>query len=392
MNLWNSLAGFVTLELTSASPGDLLQKITEQGISLHRVEWISDLSVRCDIRRRDYRFVRKIIEKRGDSLEIHRKWGLYWPVRTLRKRKFLTAGMCILLMLLMFLPTRVLFLQVEGNARIPSARILEAAEESGICFWASRRAVRSEKVKNALLGALPELQWAGVNTRGCLAVISVRERTATEEEVKQKQVCSIVAVKDGIVDFCTATEGNLLCRVGQAVKAGEVLISAFTDCGICIRATAAQGEIYARTKEEITVTTLSQCYTKGATTDKKQKFSLLIGKKRINLWKDSGIWEGSCDRMYAEYYITLPGGFTLPVAFVRETFLYREMETISLDTHVLQNTMTDAGRSYLKGKIVAGQILSGTESFSFEEDSCSMNGIYLCREMIGRVQMEKIGE
>ena len=96
--------------------------------------------------------------------------------------------------------------------------------------------------------------------------------------------------------------------------------------------------------------------------------------------------------MYEEYYITLPGGYSIPVALVRETYLFREMETQSLDTCFLQETIIEAGRDYLKAQLVAGQILNGTESFSFEEDTCSMNGAYLCREMIGRVQMEKIGE
>lgn len=37
-------------------------------------------------------------------------------------------------------------------------------------------------MKNALLSAIPELQWAGVNTYGCRAVISVRERTLPERK------------------------------------------------------------------------------------------------------------------------------------------------------------------------------------------------------------------
>ena len=124
----------------------------------------------------------------------------------------------------------------------------------------------------------------------------------------------------------------------------------------------------------------------------KQKYSLLVGKKRINLWKDSGIWQGTCDRMYEEYYITLPGGFSLPVAFVKETFFYSQSEEKALDPNDLQKSMTEAGRQYLTGQMIAGRILNGTETFSCEEDTCLLEGIYLCSEMIGRVQTEKIGE
>ena len=392
MDLWNSLTGLVTVEITSAAPGALLGMITDRGITLMNVEWITDLTLRCQIRRRDYVLLRSILEKRGETLKISGRKGLYWPLRAMGKRPVLTAGIGLLLLLILFLPSRVLFLRVEGNERIPGAQVLEAAQVCGIRFGASRRAVRSEKVKNALLGALPELQWAGVNTRGCVAVISVKEREPLEEKVTGMEVRSIVAGKDGIVESCTATEGNLLCKVGQAVKKGEVLISAYTDCGICIRVSSAEGEVFARTRGKISVITLSQCTFQSDVTDKKEKFSLLIGKKRINLWKDSGIWEGSCDRMYEEYYVTLPGGFSLPVALVRETYLFRNTETISPDSEVIQADLSEAARNYLTARMVAGGILNGTEEFFQEEDTCILNGIYLCREMIGRVQTEKIGE
>ena len=392
MDLWRSLGGMVAVELTSADPAGLLRVIADQDILIFRVEWLSELTLRCEIYRQNLEKLRKIIKVRGDILHPGKRKGLYWTIRSLRRRGLLISGISLVLLLILFLPSRVLFVRVDGNEKVPAAKILEAAEECGIGFWSSRRTVRSERVKNSLLKTLPELQWAGVNTRGCLAVISVREKTTEEPEKQNDGVCSIVAARDGIVESCTAVEGNLLCQVGQAVKSGEVLISGFTDCGICIRASRAEGEVFARTREEISVTTLSQCYVEGASTDKKLKFSLLLGKKRINLWKDSGIWEGSCDRMYEEYYITLPGGFALPVALVRETYLYRELETQSLDAEVLRDSMTKAARGYLKAQMIAGQILNGTENFSFEEDTCTMNGIYLCREMIGRVQMEKIGE
>ena len=392
MNFWNSLGGMVMVELTSADPVGALQESAQKGIILSHVERLSDLSLHCEIKRRDWRRLQHMAKKRGDTLKICQRQGFYWSFRRLYRRMVLLSGFAVLLILVLYLPTRVLFVQVEGNEMLPDARIIEAAEQSGIRFWASRREVRSERVKNALLGSLPELGWAGVNTKGCVAVISVRERISTEADTKKWEVCSIVAAKDGIVESCTALEGNLLCRVGQAVKEGEVLISGYTDLGICIRACRADGEIFARTRQKMDVITLSQCQVQGDVTAVKHQYSLLIGKKRINLWKDSGIWQGSCDRMYEEYYITLPGGFSFPVAFVRESLLYRETEENAPDAALLRDSMTDAARRYLTEHMVAGRILNGTETFRQGTDTCRMEGIYLCSEMIGRVQTEKIGE
>jgi sporulation protein YqfD len=153
-------------------------------------------------------------------------------------------------LLTIFLPTRVLFIHVEGNSTVEERRILEAAQECGIRFGASRRQVRSEKMKNRLLEKVPELKWAGVNTSGCTAVISVREQPVQEQRTGYTGISSIVAACDGRITSCTVTKGNGLCAPGQVVQKGQLLISGYLDCGICIRVTGAEGEIFAETRQE----------------------------------------------------------------------------------------------------------------------------------------------
>ena len=392
MDFWRSITGMLTVEITSADLRGMLQSIMDRDIPVYQIQWINDLTLRCSIHRRDYRRLRVLTEKKGEHVRICGRAGSFWNIAALRKRPVLVIGIMLMLILVLYLPTRVLFVSVEGNNTVPSNRILSAAEESGICFWASRREVRSEKMKNALLSAVPELQWAGVNTRGCAAVISVRERTETETENPDREVCSIVAVRDGIVESCTALEGNLLCYVGQAVKEGEILISGYTDCGISIRATRADGEIFAQTMREMDVIALSQCLLRQEITAVKHKYSLLIGKKRINLWKDSGIWDASCGRMYEEYYITLPGGFRLPVALAVETYTFHDLAQRDAEDANVRASMTEYARNYLNEQMVAGRIRNCTEDFCAEDGIFRLKGTYLCSEMIGRVQREKIGE
>ena len=306
----------------------------------------------------------------------------------LRKRKMLIVGMGILLFSAFFLPTRILFVRVEGNSRIPENRIIRAAEDSGIRFGASRKNVRSEKVKNSLLDKIPQLQWAGVNTSGCTAVISVRERAANREEPESSGVSSIVADRDGYILSCTVTQGTAQVQPGQSVQNGQTLISGYTECGICIQATQAKGEIIAQTHRELTAIAPVNCLHRTGSTGISRRLSLLLGKKRIFFLKGSGISDAGCGRIYKQYNFTLPGGFRLPIALCVDTYQHYSLE----DGKAEVSAFGGFTRQYLETQMVAGQILRETQRIVPNGDVLRFQGSYVCTEAIGKVKPEQIGE
>lgn len=393
MNIWKSLAGMAAVELTSAEPAQTLQVINQTGIGAFHVQERSLLTVSFTVYRNDIPVLKELCQKRGEDLKILRKMGFYWTAIKLIHRPVLLSGALLFLWLLFFIPSRVLFVQVEGNDLISDQQILAAAEDSGIRFGASRRKVRSETVKNALLSAVPELQWAGVNTRGCVAVISVRERAKSQDtEEAEYQVSSIVASRDGQILSGTVTRGNGLFQVGQVVQEGQVLISGYTDCGICIQATQAEGEVFAQTRHNLEAITPVSWTWREKEKRSSRKISLLLGKKRINLWKGSGIWDPSCGRMYQEYYVNLPGGFRLPVALCIETDITWEITCRDLSQGEAEADLKEFAGDYLLQQMIAGSLQSRTETITRRDSCFRLEGVYVCREMIGRVRQEQIGE
>lgn len=392
MDLWRSLAGMMDVELTSAEPEAALEAINSAGIPLFHVQQDSPLTYRFYMFRKDYAYIARLCEKRGERLRIRRRQGIYWTVKGLLRRPVLLLGGGLLLALVLFLPTRVLFVTVEGNQTVPRKQILAAAEECGIGFGASRRQVRSERVKNALLLAVPELQWAGVNTDGCVATISVRERAQNQTTSPGREVASIVAARDGLILSGTVTNGNGLFQVGQVVQEGQVLISGYTDCGICIQATRAEGEVFAQTNRKLEVITPASWVLRTEETGSNWKVSLLLGKKRINLWKGSGIWDATCGRMYQEYYVTLPGGFRLPIALCVENYTLWENQEAAKEEASAQEELREYARAYLTEQMIAGSLLNRTEAVFLEKGCYRLRGEYVCKEMIGRVRQEQIGE
>ena len=388
MALWRSLAGIVSTEITTADLGGTLTAIQNTSISVHDVTFVDELTIHLRIQRKDWKQLRSICTRRGDSVKLLGRGGIYWTLKGLLKRPVLVVGCLLLLFASIYLPTRVLFVRIEGNRLVPDKLILERAAECGICFGTSRREVRSEKVKNALLEAMPQLQWAGVNTSGCVATISVRERSSDEEATEKGGVSSIVAARDGIIQFLTVTNGSAVCRVGQAVRAGQVLISGYTDCGLLIRSCRAEGEVFAQTEQELTLFFPNQFYVRQERGAQTKKYALIIGKKRINFYKGSGISGTGCDKMYSENYVTLPGGFVLPVAIVTEVWTqYSHTDEITE-----QDDLSDFADRFLASTMRSGRILSRKETVTNEEGIAILEGHYQCYEMIGTQRQEEIIE
>ena len=389
MGAFRSFAGLIQISLTSADISRLLSLLAKRNITLFQVQIVDELTAHATIYRKDYIKILIIARKRQDKIKIIHKKGIYWSMKVLLSRPILIAGLAIFLFLSLYLPDRILFVKVEGNTQISTQQILDSVSENGISFLSSRRAIRSEKVKNALIEKHPLLQWVGVNTAGCVATISVKEKTTANLEDDKVGISSIVASRDGVIVQSEVIRGNPLCQVGQAVKAGQVLVSGYTTCGKTIIATRAEAEIYAQTLQDISLVSPTKCQNRTLKTHTKTKYSLIIGKNLIKLFKGSGISDTSCVKMYERYYLTLPGGFQLPIAIVSERYVYYESQEIVQEENAFEwvyNTAED----YLLSQMVAGQILNKKVTIEASDEMLRLQGYYACIEMIAQEKTEEI--
>lgn len=391
MTDWKELLGRLTLKIICADQIALLNAISNEGIVLKDTKIIGDLDLEITIRIADFKRFSQISKKHGASVKVLRSIGFLRFGRVVSKRPVLVVLFAFMLFLTCYLPSRVLFVSVEGNTSVPTNLVLEAAEKCGIRFGVSRKTIRSEILKNALLQEIPQLQWAGINTSGCTAVISVREKTVSEiNQSDSNTVCSIVALRDGIIQNCTVFEGNPLCTVGQAVKAGQILVSGYQDCGILVKATHADAEISALTFREIQAVIPQFTAARGDMQEQRTCYAIKIGKKVINLFKDSGNSDPMCVKMYSEKYVRLPGGFQLPIAIIKVThFYYTQKQQLPVDADQY-SWLDDFARSHLQTIMIAGQILSGDTTLDAGEAVSHFYGKYACVEMIGQVKYEQM--
>lgn len=380
----------VQLLVTAADISGLLFYLNTHGISVHYVRYVDDLSACFCIQQRQYHQALRQIAFIGGKVEKSTPAPAAVLVNGLFRRPMLICGITMLLALTLYLPTRILFVSVTGNDKIADREILEAAMSSGVYFGVSRSEIRSEVVKNRLLSELPELKWVGVNTLGCVAQISVRERTATNTSDDSIPPGNVIASYDGVIREVTVIKGTPVCYVGQAVTKGELLVTGYSDCGRCVYITGADAEVYAKTMRTIRVSSLDDSIGRTAPKGNKRKYGLLIGKKRINFYKESGIFDTTCVRMYEEYHLTLPGGFHLPIALTIQEETYYDVETSNVAHENMQNVLRQSALQYLVSQMNAGKVEQ--EDYRIVENNglSTLIGQYTCDEMIGQTYSEEI--
>ena len=392
MGIYHSLYRSVCVELTSADVAGSLQAINATGIPISNLNTVDDLTVQFTVGYLYYQKIQSLTERRGERLIILSKMGIAWLLFRAMRRPVAIFSFCLLLLFAMILPTRVLIVKVEGNERIPDNMIMDAAKMAGIEFGASRRHIRSEEIKNKLLDRMPELQWAGVNTYGCTAMISVRERAVEDAGQKPYTASNFVASCDGVITSSTVTSGTALCSEGQAVKKGQVLISGYSDCGNFVMTERAQGEIFANTRHLLTAVSLCETGSRIEFLEKQVRYSICIGKKRINLYKGSGISDSSCVRMVKKYDLTLPGDYELPLSLIIEECIGHQILTCNTCTAYSENALSDFAKQYIRGGGIARRINEEQETLETNDGLLILKGIYSCNEMIGREQGMQIGD
>ena len=96
--------------------------------------------------------------------------------------------------------------------------------------------------------------------------------------------------------------------------------------------------------------------------------------------------------MYEEYYVSLPGGFQLPVAISIDQYREYALEEIMVSEEVAMEQLQSFSDRYLVGQMVAGQIIRKQQDFSCDQGLYQLDSSYICTEMIGRERREEIGE
>lgn len=297
-----------------------------------------------------------------------RRRGIPFILLGLKKRYALLAGLMLCIGALFFSSMFIWEIDVSGNETVPSWVILENLRELGVGIGSCTLNYSQVRVSNEMLLRVPELSWITVNISGSRAEVLVREETPTPDIVDGDEPTLVYAKRAGIITDITAADGTALCKRGDAVLEGEILISGAMKSEFAgVRFVHAMGDIYARTQREFSAQTPLCVGVKEHTGRSRTKKAVIFGGKRINLYFTGGNQWPCYDKITRTELWTVFGGTVLPLGSVKTEYSEYETTYKKADAGGAEEMLKRYLEDKLREAVDGGEILS-TE-FKTEEEN-----------------------
>lgn len=363
-DLLNRISGWSDCRVSGTLPAAFLNRCASRGVALLLAEPEGEYSYRVRLRTRDMKKAGRCAAEAQCTLEPLSSGGAPSLARKMRRRALLAAGLLLAFFLLAWSKLYIWEISVTGSETVSAGAVLDALRECGVglgTFWPD---MTSDNIRSELLVKMPELAWATVNIHGSRAEVIVRERVAKPKIYNANVPADLVAAKSGFVTEVRALNGTALVKVGNAVLAGETLISAEMDSAFsCARYVHAAGTVTAETYYELSAATPLTAAEKVYTGETKTRFALVIGNSRWNFFGNSSISPDACDKITEESTLSLGGVFSFPVSLVRETERYYTLEESQRDLNLAARELEAALHERLVNALGEGGVIE-SESYS----------------------------
>ena len=389
----NFLRGSVRLEVSGPYPERFFNICAAENLGFWAVQRVDGTTVRLTVPRRERKRAAALGRRCMSEVRPVRERGLPEFLLRFRRRYGMLAGLFLALMAAVVLSRFVLVVEVTGNETVPTAAILAELREAGFGVGSYGPRVDERAVSNRVLLRMEELGFLSINLHGVRAQVVVREAARAPEVADPGAAADIVAARDGYVLDVDALAGEARVQPGQAVLAGEVLISGLVTCEsgdgsgniASSYQVAAKGRVWAQTRRTYTARTPLTAWGKAYTGRERTRWSLRILDQCVKISAKAFQPFENYDTIIEVSSLTLKSGLTLPVALVK---------TVCAEYVPEARAVTEeSAEAYLRAELTrrlnealgdGGEVLDLTWSADRTGDALTVTVEAVCREEIGR--------
>ncbi|WP_054691882.1 sporulation protein YqfD [Syntrophomonas palmitatica] len=219
--LFEQVGGTIRVKLGGKNQEKVINMASARGIYIWDIKRNGpDLNLK--VRSSAFKALQTIAEENGFALDVTEKKGLPFYGNIIRKRMGFLGGALLFIMALYLLSSFVWFIDVTGNKKVDSKKIILTAARHGVYQGAAKWNFRRTEVEQHILQDISELTYVKLDIKGVRVQIQVVEKILPLQDGRP---CHIVASKEGVIDDILVLEGEARVKPGDVVSKGDILIS-----------------------------------------------------------------------------------------------------------------------------------------------------------------------
>ncbi len=240
--------GYLIITVSGRYPERFLNVCSKRRILIWDVFPCSEQMLRCAISVHSFKLLPPIAKKTAVHVKIVKKKGLPILLAKYKRRKLFIIGLLIFIFAFITLNQFIWKIDIVGNETLTQEQITTKLEECGLKIGSFRPIINEQKLKNKMLIKMPELAWLWADKSGSKVIVNVKERKPKPEIYDTNAMCNIIAAKDGVIDSMIVTYGAPMIKLGDTVRAGDILVSGLliSEKDAAPRTVQSEAKIYAR--------------------------------------------------------------------------------------------------------------------------------------------------
>ncbi len=361
------LSTSVRAEIRGTSPERFLNLCAQHEIHVWGIEYRESNCLRVSMSARSFLSIAPLVRRSACQIRIVNRRGVHYGMKRLWKKKLLACTLLVFLGICVLMNTMVLSFEFTGYETVQPRQIMEAMQKNGLDFGTFKRTVDASDLRNVILMEIPELIWFTVTFHGSHATVDVREREPVPEVINEALPADIISDFHGVVRDLSVYKGQAQVKIGDVVTPGTLLVSGAVDLRLDGKSlvTHARADVLADVWYKTTLALPLTGTGKTPTGREKTRWALVIGKKRINFYKNDGKVFDNYDKIITRHTLSL-GGWEFPVTLVEERYIEYETFDAAFSAQDLAADLTATARRITQSLDAGVEITSASARESGE--------------------------
>ena len=282
--------------------------------------------------------------------------------------------------------------RVRSDGSLPAAAVAEELRALGFGVGARWSAHDISELETALLSGSETVGWISINRLGSVAEVEVIGKTSVELPEPQSGYANIVATCDAVIEEITVKSGVAAVSVGDAVSAGDLLISGVLPSELGGGFCRAEGVVRGRFSRTLSVTVDKNEELRSPRGREISEISLQIFNFSVNIFKKYGNVGASCVIIKEIEDLIVANGTVLPVSLVKTYAEKYETATADYTNDELVRIAHARLSALTARELYSSDVLSVKTEGGFTDSGYAVSSLFTVVTDIGKSVLIEYGE